>query len=74
MAVEGAPAEPAWPVRVGLFLVAPTRGLGAIASRRTGGVRDALYLVLLNNDATADAAANEHTRSQRGSKTAASRA
>jgi thiol-disulfide isomerase/thioredoxin len=38
-------AEPAWPARLGLFLVAPTRGLGSIALRRTGGVRDALYLV-----------------------------
>jgi len=37
--------EPAFPVRLGLLLTSPSRGLGAIAQRRSGGVRDALYLV-----------------------------
>jgi len=38
-------AEPAFPARLGLLLVAPTRGLDGIMQRRAGGVRDALYLV-----------------------------
>jgi thiol-disulfide isomerase/thioredoxin len=39
------PAEAAFPTRLGLYLLAPQRGLGAIARRRSGGIRDALYLV-----------------------------
>jgi thiol-disulfide isomerase/thioredoxin len=40
-------SEPAFHARLGLLLVAPSRGLGAIALRRSGGVRDAVYLVLV---------------------------
>lgn len=40
--------EPAWPGRLGLLLVTPGRGLGLIRERRSGGVRDALYLVLVS--------------------------
>ena len=45
MAAEVTPTEPALPARLGLLLLAPTRGLEGIARRRAGGVRDALYLV-----------------------------
>jgi thiol-disulfide isomerase/thioredoxin len=45
---EQLPAEPAFPTRLGLLLLAPARGLGAMFQRRTGGVRDALYLVGLS--------------------------
>ena len=41
----GRVTEPSFPARLGIFLVAPARGLAAIAQRRSGGVRDALYLV-----------------------------
>jgi thiol-disulfide isomerase/thioredoxin len=37
--------EPGFPARIGTLLVAPARGLALIAERRSGGVRDALYLV-----------------------------
>jgi len=40
--------EPAFPARIGLLLLAPSRRLGAIALRRSGGLRDALYLVLVS--------------------------
>ena len=42
---ETVAAEAAFPARLGRFLVAPNRALGAIVRRRSGGVRDALYLV-----------------------------
>jgi thiol-disulfide isomerase/thioredoxin len=47
VATEGEPsaAEPAFPARLGLLLLAPSRGLAAIAARSSGSVRDALYLV-----------------------------
>jgi thiol-disulfide isomerase/thioredoxin len=48
VAAEVRPAEPAFPARLGLLLVAPTRGLEGIVRRRAGGVRDALYLVGLS--------------------------
>jgi thiol-disulfide isomerase/thioredoxin len=40
-------SEPAFPLRLGLLLVAPRRGLAALIARKSGGVRDALYLVLV---------------------------
>jgi thiol-disulfide isomerase/thioredoxin len=47
VAAEDAPsaAEPPFPARLGRLLGAPSRGLAAIAERRSGGVRDAFYLV-----------------------------
>ncbi len=42
------PTEPAFATRIGLVVVDPVRGLAGIAERKTGGVRDALILVLLS--------------------------
>jgi thiol-disulfide isomerase/thioredoxin len=42
------PAESSFPTRIGLLLADPVRGLAGIAERKTGGVRDALVLVLLS--------------------------
>ena len=44
---EQSAAEPSFFVRLGLLLVAPRRGLAGIIARKSGGVRDALYLVLV---------------------------
>lgn len=41
------PKEPSFPTRIGLLVADPVRGLAGIAERKTGGVRDALVLVLL---------------------------
>jgi thiol-disulfide isomerase/thioredoxin len=43
-----ASTEPAFPIRIGLVVADPVRGLAGIAERKTGGVRDALILVLLS--------------------------
>ena len=40
-------SEPRFPVRIGLLLVEPKRSLAGIIARKGGGVRDALYLVLV---------------------------
>ena len=50
MAAELQPraVEPRFHQRLGLLLVAPTRGLGAIIERKGGGLRDATYLVLFS--------------------------
>jgi thiol-disulfide isomerase/thioredoxin len=45
VASEEKTAEPALPLRLGLLLADPLRGLAGIVERRTGGVRDALILV-----------------------------
>lgn len=42
------PTEPAFATRIGLLVSDPVRGLAGIAERKTGGVRDALVLVLLS--------------------------
>jgi thiol-disulfide isomerase/thioredoxin len=42
---EPSAAEPALPARLGRLLLSPSQGLAVIAQRRSGGVRDALYLV-----------------------------
>jgi thiol-disulfide isomerase/thioredoxin len=47
-AEPGLPPEPNFPARLGLLLLSPSRGLGAIALRRSGGVRDAIYLVVVS--------------------------
>jgi thiol-disulfide isomerase/thioredoxin len=45
--VESA-GEPAFPVRLGLVLLAPSTGLRGIIERKRGAVRDALYLVFIS--------------------------
>jgi thiol-disulfide isomerase/thioredoxin len=40
--------EPGFATRIGLLIADPVRGLAGIAERKTGGVRDALVLVLLS--------------------------
>jgi thiol-disulfide isomerase/thioredoxin len=40
--------EPAFPVRLGLVLLAPSTGLRGIIERKRGAVRDAFYLVFLS--------------------------
>ncbi len=49
MVAEGEqdPAEPAFHARLGLLLLAPSRALAALALRKSGGARDALYLVIV---------------------------
>ena len=44
---EPSPAEPPFPTRIGLLLADPVRGLRGIVDRKTGGVRDALVLVVV---------------------------
>jgi thiol-disulfide isomerase/thioredoxin len=39
------PAEPSFPARLGRLLFSPRRGLAALLERKSGGLRDAVYLV-----------------------------
>jgi len=42
---ERAPVEPSFPARLGRLLVAPVAAQAAVIARKSGGLRDALYLV-----------------------------
>ena len=46
--VDKRAVEPRFHERLGLLLGAPTRGLGAIIAHKSGGLRDATYLVLVS--------------------------
>jgi thiol-disulfide isomerase/thioredoxin len=45
---EQTPPEPAFPARLGLLVIAPSRGLSGIVAGKASGVRDALTLVLVS--------------------------